>query len=154
MLSKENGFGLNEVSSPGTNFVLDSLGSARKRIASMKNNSKLRDIDEIWETYCDIEQSIEVSKFAFKLHNRLGKHRRLAASSKNDPSTLTVDELTSLYADIDSLIVSAENAVREGRGEDAIDLSRSARDQLKMLLMGQAKSEQTRMRNKKETLKI
>ncbi len=71
----------------------------------MKDNSNLRDIGEIWETYCDIEQSIEVSMFVFKLNDRLDKYRRLTVSSKNYPSTLPLSTLKSLYDNVDSLVM-------------------------------------------------
>lgn len=127
-------------------FVLDSFAAARKRLALMKTESRLREVDEIWETYCDIEQSIEVSKFIFKLHSSLGKRRKLVASSKNDPATLHLTTLARIYEKVDALVVSADIATREGRGENAIELARDARDQLKILLLGQAKSEQTKAR--------
>lgn len=137
-----------EPTSSGMQFVLDSFAGARKRLATMKLESRLRDIDEIWEAYCDIEQSIEVLKFAFRL-NRLGKYRRLVASSKNDPTTLPLTTLARIYDRVDALITSADSAVKEARGEDAIEWSRSARDQLKVLLLGKAKSELLEQKRRK-----
>lgn len=131
--------------SRGMQFVLASLASARKRIALIKIESKFRDTDEIWETYCDIEQSIEVSKYVFKLQNRLGKYRKLKVSSQNDPATLALTKLCAIYDEVDSLVISACEAAKQGKGEDAIELSRRARDQLKILLLGQAKSERKKM---------
>ena len=129
--------------SSGMRFVLDSFAAARKRLALMKIESRLRDLDDIWEAYCDIEQSIEVSKFLFKLHNRLGRHRKLVASARNDPAVIPLTTLAKIYVKVDVFVASADKATREGRGGDAIEFARSARDQLKLLLLGQAKSEQT-----------
>lgn len=139
--------------SQASEFVLSSLDTARKRIMELKTETQLRDINTIWETYCDIEQSIEVSKYLFKLHDRLGTYRRLTASAKNNPVTLPKQTLISIYESVDSSVVSAAKAVKDGRGLEAIELARHARDQLKVLLLGLAKSEQLILRRKtnKET---
>lgn len=131
--------------------MLSSLDRARNRIAELKKETNLREISTIWETYCDIEQSIEVSKYVFKLHDRLGTYRRLVASVKNDPTKMSARGLISIYNDVDFLVLSATRAVMERRGEEAIELSRKARDQLKLLLLGVARSEQSTMRRKKGT---
>lgn len=56
--------------------------------------------------------------------------------------------LVAKYESLSLLIDSANVAIREGNGEDAIELARKARDQLKLLLLGRAKSEQMSIRRK------
>jgi hypothetical protein len=126
-------------SSVGMEFVLSSLNDARTKLAKMRLEDKLRSPDEIWEAYCDIEQAIEVSKFVFGLHNRLGVARTLRVSAKNDPETIPLGELAEKYGVVDSSLVSACEAYKKGNAEFAIDLARRARDELKILLLGNRK---------------
>jgi hypothetical protein len=122
-----------------TDFVFKSLEEARKRLASMDSELKLRDTNEIWEAYCDVEQAIEASKFIFGLHDRLGKARALKVSSRNDPKLMPLSDLVARYKIADSALLSAENAYRHGGGEKGIDCARTARDELKALLLGRRK---------------
>jgi len=134
--------------SKGMQFVLSSLEDAQKRLARFDTEEKLRNTSEIWEAYCDIEQAIEVSKFVFNLHGRLGKIRSLKVSTKNDPKSIPSGELRSRYRFVNSAIASAADAYRHGRGEEAIEFARKARDELKILLLGRRKTERSEVHKK------
>jgi hypothetical protein len=112
----------------------------------MERDKKLRDMSEIWEVYCDVEQAIEVSKFLFGLHARLGNIRALSASVKNDPTTIPLNDLIAKFRFVDSALESAIKEYNIGNGEAAIELARRARDQLKNLLLGKKKAEVSRLR--------
>ena len=123
----------------GIEFVLSCLSEARKKPASMNSEEKLRNTLRIWEAYCDIEQAIEVSKFVFRLHDQLGTIRTLEISEKTNPETTPVDELATKYRLANSDIESAEKACEKMNGESAIEFARKARDELKILLLGERK---------------
>ncbi|MGI0090623.1 MAG: hypothetical protein ACREBS_02840 [Nitrososphaerales archaeon] len=133
--------------SPGVGYVLSSMGDARARLAKMKNVEEfLRDLDEVWEAYCDIEQAIAISKFVFRSPAKLGKIRKLQISSKCDPLVIPADELRSKYEFADSNLVAAGEQLKEGNGEKGIELARRARDELKILLLSNRKSEKSTRR--------
>ena len=134
--------------SKGMQFVLSSLEDARKRLAHLDTEEKIRNTSEIWEAYCDVEQAIEVSKFIFDLHERLGKIRSLKVSTKNDPKSIPLEELRARYRFVNSTIASAVDAYRHGRGEEAIEFARKARDELKILLLGRRKTERSEVDKK------
>jgi len=123
----------------GIEFVLSSLGEAREKLASMDSEEKLRNSSRIWEVYCDIEQAIEVSKFVFGLHDRLGAIRTLRVSGKDDLRTSHIDVLSAKYKLVNSEIASAEKEYEMGNGESAIEFARRARDELKVLLLGEGR---------------
>ena len=137
-----------EQQSKGMQFVLSSLESALKRLSNLDTEEKIRNTNEIWETYCDIEQAIEVSKFVFNLHERLGKIRSLKVSTKNDPKSIPSVELRSRYRFVNSAVASATDAYKRGRGEEAIEFARKARDELKILLLGRRKTERSEVHKK------
>ena len=137
-----------EQQSKGMQFVLSSLESALKRLSNLDTEEKIRNTNEIWETYCDIEQAIEVSKFVFNLHERLGKIRSLKISTKNDPKSIPLEELRARYRFVNSAVASATDAYKRGRGEEAIEFARKARDELKILLLGRRKTERSEVHKK------
>ena len=94
------------------------------RDQNLRRNFVIR--TRIWEAYCDVEQAIEVSKFIYNLHERLGKVRPLRISKKNDPKTIPLGELITVYKFVNSNIASADEALRNERGEDAIEFARKA----------------------------
>ncbi len=118
-------------------FVLSSLSEARKGLANMDSEEKLRNASRIWEVYCDIEQAIEVSKFVFSLQVQVGTIRALKVSGKNDLGTISIDDLSAKYRLVNSDIISAEKACEMGNGESVIEFARKARDELKVLLLGE-----------------
>ncbi|MDG6922349.1 MAG: hypothetical protein JRN67_03530 [Nitrososphaerota archaeon] len=127
--------------SKGYEFLISSLNGARRRLADLEHTDGISSANEIWETYCDIEQAIEVSKYIFGLDDRLGNPRSLRASQKNNPALLPRDDLIQSYRIADAAISSAIQRFQRGNGEDGIECSRKARDVLKTLLVGIRKSE-------------
>lgn len=135
-MEKESKSRANEIDS-----VLLSLSNARNRLTRMLESKNFRDPIEIWEVYCDVEQAIAASKFAYGSSVRSGKIRALVASIKNDPATIPLNELIIRYNLVDTAIASALAEYSNENGESAIEFARKARDQLKILLAGRKKAE-------------
>jgi hypothetical protein len=134
------------MSSRGAKFVISSLREARRRLASIDTNKRMSDVSELWEAYCDLEQSIEISKYVFDMAESIGIYRKLVASIKNDPATLSPDELAKRFKRAQSNIDYALEAFAQGRGKEEVEFARKARDELKIMLLGRNKTERAEYR--------
>ena len=114
--------------------VISLLQDARTRLSNVKQTDQRDNPEVIWESYCDVEQSIELSKFVFNLNSCLGKIRALPASKKNAPESMPTAELMARCRMIDSFLVSATAQYQNGNGGSGIEFARRARDELKILL--------------------
>jgi hypothetical protein len=137
-----------DMSSKGAKFVISSLREARRRLASIDSNKKMLDVGELWEAYCDLEQSIEVSKYIFNIAESIGTYRKLVSSIKNDPTMLSPSELAKRFKRTESNIDAALEAFERGRGEEEIEFARKARDELKIMLLGRKKTERAGYRKR------
>ena len=123
-----------------TKLVLEWLDSATKRIDNMRSESRLRDADRIWETYCDVEMAIALTKFIGTKKIRSGSMRRLKESGSSDPSMKRDEDLDRTFALIESEIHRSKKNLLEGRGEEGIEHARKARDSLKAMLLGRRRN--------------
>jgi hypothetical protein len=135
-----------EPHSKGLAFVVASFLEARKRLSLMNTEDAMRDENEIWEVYCDIEQGVQVSKYVFGVQDGLGVIRKITASARNDPSKIPLGELSRRYKIVDSHLAEALEALRNGMGEEEIEIARKARDELKRLLLGRRAGERATQR--------
>ena len=120
--------------------VLDWLDAAYKRIGNMRSESRFRDVDEIWETYCNVEMAIALSKFIVGTKMSSGRIRRVKISGSSDPSVIDYENLERAFALIESEILASKKKLQEGKGGESIELARKARDRLKMMILGRRKN--------------
>ena len=111
----------------------------------------MRDIDEIWEAYCDVEEGIALSNFALGAFDRLGKRRKLTVSLKDDPSRLPAGELRRKFSFVEQYVSSSIEEFSRGKGEDAVESARKARDVLKSMLIAHSSAEKRSRRNPRES---
>ncbi len=120
--------------------VIELLDGALNRIKEMSGASRVADSRELWETYCDVEMAIALSKFAVGYEPMPGSYRRVSVSRKSGLSSLGSEKLQSELALIQSLLFEAKQNFLGGKRQEAIECSRKARDRLKVLILGDRKS--------------
>jgi hypothetical protein len=142
-------------SSRGLAFVLANTGEAKRRISNMlvsgENSELSKKMDEIWETYCDIESAIAMSKLVFGANNKLGVTRKISVSGKFDPMIMSWGEFRAKLVEVDSNLSLARSRFQHGSAEDAIELARKARDELKIMLISHRRSENKRRKKEIHT---
>jgi hypothetical protein len=127
-------------------LVLGRLRDCEDRIKNLLMEGKIRDIDEIWEAYCVVEEGIALSNFALGAFDRLGKRRKLTVSAKDDPLKMSEDDLRKKYSFVqDSLARSLEQFIT-GAGEAGAESARKARDVLKTMLIACSDTEKRESR--------
>jgi hypothetical protein len=133
-------------------LVLGRLLDCETRIKKLLAVAQIRDFDEIWEAFCDVEEGIALSNFALGSFDRLGKRRKLTVSQKDDPDRMTDDELRKKFSLVqENLRTSLENFSR-GTGEDGVELARRARDFLKIMLIAHSSAEKRSRRSSRTSV--
>ncbi|MFI5420799.1 MAG: hypothetical protein ACHQ1H_07505, partial [Nitrososphaerales archaeon] len=74
-------------------FVLGRLEKCKILVVSLISQNRLRDIDQIWEAYCNVEEGIALSNFALGSFDRIGVRRKLSVSVNDNPETMNETEL-------------------------------------------------------------
>ncbi|MDG7000835.1 MAG: hypothetical protein JRN15_17210 [Nitrososphaerota archaeon] len=121
-------------------LVLELLDSACKRIDDMHANFGLRNIERIWETYCDVEMAIGLAKYLDSPAITTGSYRRVKVSGKSDPAIAEHKDLEKEFALIKSQVISSKKSLLEGKKSDSIELARKARDRLKAMFLSNRKN--------------
>jgi hypothetical protein len=120
--------------------VFSYLDSCKKRLADMRTDRNLRDMDALWEAYSDLESAIGLSKFVFYIPLKAGTFRRLTVSKEADPRVVPDKELERKYSIVESGIVTAQTLLTGNSVEEGIELLRKARDELKAMLLSARKN--------------
>ena len=148
-IAKEIDFNLSEAPAPspedrGLSFALNSLSSARRRLSNLSSldNKAARNLDEIWETFADVETAIAMSRFISGSYPMLGKERKLHSRKKeDDPLTISFDKLCDKYHLIDLKLKDSEIDLKNLRFDRGIEMARQARDEIKAMLLCARRSE-------------
>ena len=114
----------------GVSFVNDRIKSSRDRISVLNSPGRLRDRDEIWEAYYDLEEAILMSKIIFNGFDKLGKRRRLPKIAD-----LSDKEIRARFRVAEDNLNSAESNLSNLKGDETIESLRRARYQLKLMLV-------------------
>ncbi|MDA4111832.1 MAG: hypothetical protein OK439_04795 [Thaumarchaeota archaeon] len=129
-----------ESSTPKFSFTIRRLNESSSRLARLSDQNRIRDVEEIWEAYCDVEEAIAISNFKLGVFDRVGKTRKLTISFKDDPSKMPEQDLRKRFISIESNLSAAKENFEKGMGDEGAELARRARDDLKKMLIGHEKS--------------
>lgn len=119
----------------GISFVNERIVRSRDRICVLNSHNRLRDKDEIWEAYYDLEEAILMSKVIFRGFDKPGKRRRLPKIAN-----LSDEEVRAKFKITEASLRSAERSLTKQAGDETIEFLRRARDQLKLMLLVYAPS--------------
>jgi hypothetical protein len=115
----------------GTSFIFERIEKARQRISVLNpNDSFNRDSEEIWETYCDVEEAILMAKVVFRGFDRPGRLRKLLEIKEISEKTIRASMETASH----NLDLAYSDLVRQ-RGNELVEHLRAAREQLKSLVI-------------------
>jgi len=125
----------------GLSFVLSNLRSARARLAFLQTLDGPKNSDEIWETYCDVETAVAMSRFIFGSFGRASEKPKGTTSRDWNPATTASEIIRAKFQSIDSTLAEAENKLQSS-SSDGIELLKIARDELKLILLSAEKSKE------------
>ncbi|HXQ92900.1 MAG TPA: hypothetical protein VN739_07815 [Nitrososphaerales archaeon] len=123
----------------GISSVRERIKRSQNRTILQVNDSRLRDLNEIWETYYDTEEAILISKIIFGGFDKPGKIRKLNAPANFDFSRLSDLEIRAKFEIIGKNLSLAENNIMNRLGNETIEHLRIARDELKIMLLSPEK---------------
>src|ERR1700730_14940663 len=115
-------------------LVAGRLRDCVNRVSMLLEQDRIRDIDEIWEAYCDVEEGIALSNFAIGAFDRLGKMRKLSVSLKDDPKRMQENELRKKFSFVIENIRASLEKFSRAQGEDGAEMALRAREVLKKML--------------------
>ena len=122
-------------------LILGRLEKCKNRLRSLSTENRLRDIDQIWEAYCEVEEGIALSNFVLRSFDSLGVRRRLTVTANDNPETMSEVELQKKLFFVEENISSSIDRFSIGNGTEAAELARRARDVLKSMLIAQARDQ-------------
>jgi hypothetical protein len=129
------------LSKNGFSIIIGRLEESRNRLRHLSEENNMRDIDEIWEAYCDVEEGIALSNFVLEAFDHAGKFRRLSVALKDDPDRIGNEDLRKKFSLIDANLTASLEKFSKGSGEDGAEFARRARDALKKMLIAHSKSD-------------
>jgi hypothetical protein len=124
----------------GISSVRERIKRSRNRVILQVNDGRLRDLDEIWESYYDVEEAILIAKIIFGGFDKPGKTRELNVPANFDFSKLSDSKIRAMFESIGKNLSLAENKIENRSGDETIEHLRIARDELKMMLLSPEKS--------------
>jgi hypothetical protein len=136
---------LNEDPKVKFSLVLERLQKCKSLVLSIFAQNSLREIDQIWEAYCDVEEGIALSNFALGSFDRLGVRRKLSVSPKDNPETMNENELRKKLSFVEENVTASIDKFAKGEGDVAAELARKARDVLKAMLIAKSKWEKKKI---------
>ena len=131
----------------------EALSSARVQVREcLDSEEKLRDPDQIWRIYSNIEFFTGLLSFVKDEHRHLGTFKNVQSSKSNDPTSMPLERLLKLMRNIDEKLELAEKGLMERfDSQEGLNEARSARDSLKLLLLGYRKASSERKNSKSRT---
>ena len=128
----------------------EALSSARVQVREcLDSEEKLRDPDQIWRIYSNIEFFTGLLSFVKDEHRHLGTFKNVQSSKSNDPTSMPLERLLKLMRNIDEKLELAEKDLTERLdSQEGLNEARSARDSLKLLLLGYRKASSERKNSK------
>jgi len=141
------------ISNDRFSFTIGRLKESRNRLRRLSEENRFRDVDEIWEAYCDVEEAIAIANFVLGAFDSVGKIRKLTVTLKDDPTSMLEADLRKKFSSIEMNLVAAQERFSKGMGDEGTELARRARDDLKIMLIGHARSERNNLRKSKTTKK-
>ncbi len=123
----------------GISLVYERIKRSQNRVISLNNENRLRDLNEIWEAYYDVEEAILISKIIFGGFDKPGKLRKLNVPPNFDFSKLTDREIRARFEFTGKNLSSAESKLGIRSGDETIEYLRKARDELKVMLLSPEK---------------
>lgn len=115
----------------GTDYVSGKIKTALNRLAVLNSSqSRLRDFDETWEAYYDLEEAILMAKIVFEAFDRPGRIRKLRS-----PSKLSDEEIRAALRTAEDNLLKAEQKLIDRAGDQTVEFLRRARDELKIILL-------------------
>ena len=119
----------------GISHVRERITRSQDRIIHLVNANRLRDLDEIWEAYYDVEEAILLSKIIFGGFDKPGKTRKLNVPTNFDFLKLSESEIRAKFESVGKCLSVAEGKLAQGSEDDMIEFLRRARDELKVMLL-------------------
>ncbi len=110
--------------------MLERIRKAKERLAVLNSENRVRDPDEIWEAYYDVEEAILMAKVVFHGFDRPGKMRKLPAYTG-----LSDEDVRAKISSAEDSLSLAEASLAKRAAEETIERLRKARDQLKAILL-------------------
>ena len=123
----------------GISSVHERIKRSRNRVIFLTNENRLRDLNEIWEAYYDVEEAILISKIVFGGFDTPGKSRKLNVPRNFDFSKLNDSEIRAKFESVENNLSLAESKLEIKSGDETIEYLRRARDQLKIMLLSPEK---------------
>ncbi len=127
-------------------LVLGRFEECKNRLRSLFTENRMRDIDQIWEAYCNVEEGIALSNFVLRSFDRLGVRRKLTVSAKDNPESMNEMDLRKKLSYVEQNLVSAIEGFSKGEEIEAAEFARRARDALKSMLIAQSREERKKNR--------
>jgi hypothetical protein len=124
----------------GISSVHERIKKSQNRVIFLTNNNRLRDLNEIWEAYYDVEEAILISKIIFSGFDMTGKLRKLNVPLNFDFSKLTDSKIRAKLESIGKNLSLAESRLGTRSRDETIEYLRRARDELKVMLLSPEKS--------------
>jgi hypothetical protein len=124
----------------GIPYVRDRIRRSQDRISNLTKNNRLRDVDEIWEAYYDVEEAILISKIIFGGFDKPGKIRTLNIPTDFDFFKLSDSEIRAKFESVGKNLSLAELKLELSSGEETIESLRRARDEVKIMLLRPSKA--------------
>jgi hypothetical protein len=118
----------------GISFIDERVKRSRERLAVLNSKTDPKDLDEIWETYYDLEEAIFMAKIIFGGFDKQGRLRRLPDFSQG----FSGEEVRAKIQAAERNLSRAESSLQKLAGNETIELLRAARDQAKMILLAEA----------------
>lgn len=125
-------------------LVIETLRSSHEKlIACLASDSKMRDVDYLWQIYSEVELGVALAKFTVeRKKEHTGKFNEFRSSISNDPSKLPIEKLRSMLAGCQSdLEYALYDFETTGGTANGLDATRKCRDVLKSLILGHRKLE-------------
>lgn len=136
-----DGYVLVDQTEKNSQLVIEALRSSHEKlIACLGSESKMRDVNHLWQIYSEVELGVALAKLKVERKEHTGKFNDFRSSISNDPTKMSIDMLRALLVECQSdLEYALYDFETSGGTTNGLDATRKCRDALKSLILGHRK---------------